>query len=98
MAAGGFAHEASKHRQAVIQIGFDCSRRSGGRSRFFADILPMTCRQGGRISTSEPDQHRLRLELYAPYLFHPSLDLIFQGQHLSSRGSAAIDDCESVFV
>jgi hypothetical protein len=74
------------------------ARRSYARSRFFADLLAMTCGQGGRISTSEPDHHRLRLELHAPYLLHPNLDLIFQGQHLSSRGSASIDDCESVFV
>jgi hypothetical protein len=92
------AHGASKRRQAVIELGFNCSRRSYARSRFFRRHSADDCGWGGRIRTSEPDHHRLRLELHAPYLFHSQLDLIFQGKHLSGRGSASIDDCEGVFV
>src|SRR5260370_31955825 len=65
---------------------------------FGTDILPMTCGLGARIAASAPPHHRLRFELHAPYLFHSKLDLLFQGKHLSRRGSAPIDDGEGVFV
>src|ERR1039457_4448024 len=48
------------------------------------------------VRRSEPDKHRLRLQLNSKLIQHSGLDFVFQGDDVGSAGAAAIDDCQRV--